>query len=131
MREMIRIGDTLSNAATTTPDERATFKKTALESLTNLRSILENTYFIKKDYLFLLRSDLVDSEGKPIQTQVFVDDLQSLVSQVDSSTLFQDTGTTGTSQVQLIRGQLAWFTCILSKNATYIKNPRVCRTVTS
>jgi len=129
MREMIRIGDTLSSDPTTTPDERTILKKTALDSLANLKGILENTYFTKRDYLYILRSDLVDSEGKSIQTDVFVEDLQSLVRQVDSSSLFE-TSNSGSMELQTIRGQLAWFTCILGKNAAYVKNPRVCRTTT-
>lgn len=106
-----------------------TLKKTALEALANLRNLLENTYFTKKEYLFILRGDLLDDKGKAIDTQVFVDDLQSLILQIDKSELFVvPDGDKAKEDMAVLRGQLKWFTCIFSKNEAYVQNPRVCRT---
>ena len=62
MREMIRIGEALRTAPEISNDIKATLSQTAVDSLTNLRNLLENAYFTKQEYLFVLRSDLVDSE---------------------------------------------------------------------
>jgi len=70
-------------------DQKATLSKTAIDSLANLRNLLENAYFTKKEYLFILRSDLVDSEGKAIQADVMINDLQALINQIDKSALIQ------------------------------------------
>ncbi len=125
MREMIRIGEALRTAPDISPDAKVKLSTTALASLTNLRNLLENAYFTKKEYLFILRSDLVDSEGKSIQTDVMIKDLQALITQIDKSALLQSNS--GSSDIQVIRGQLLWFNCIFSRNAEYMANPRVCR----
>lgn len=59
--------------------------KNAIQALSNLKHILENTYFTKKEYWFVLRKDLVDDEGNAIKNQVFINDLQELIKQIDSS----------------------------------------------
>lgn len=129
MREMIRVWEAINTAKETTDDARVTLKKTALEALANLRNLLENTYFTKKEYLFILRGDLLDDKGKAIDTQVFVDDLQSLILQIDKSELFVvPDGDKAKEDMAVLRGQLKWFTCIFSKNEAYVQNPRVCRT---
>lgn len=89
MREMIRIGETLRMAPDISADQKANLSKTAIDSLANLRNLLENAYFTKKEYLFILRSDLVDSEGKAIQADVMINDLQALINQIDKSALIQ------------------------------------------
>lgn len=130
MREMIRVGEAINTAKETSDEARVTLKKTALEALANLRNLLENTYFTKKEYLFVLRGDLLDEKGKSIDTQVFVDDLQSLIKQIDKSALFvvPDSDTKAKEDMVVLQGQLKWFTCIFSKNEAYVQNPRVCRT---
>ncbi|MCB9806575.1 hypothetical protein H6768_01505 [Candidatus Peribacteria bacterium] len=82
---MIRIGDALQRSPNTSPETRQLLAKNAIESLSNLKNILENTYFTKKEYWFVLRNDLVDSEGNTIKNQVFINDLQELIKQIDSS----------------------------------------------
>lgn len=89
MREMIRIGETLRMAPDISADQKATLSKTAIDSLANLRNLLENAYFTKKEYLFILRSDLVDSEGKAIQADVMINEHQALMNQIDKSALIQ------------------------------------------
>lgn len=76
MREMIRVGESLMSEKETSDVVRTNLKKTAVESLRNLRNLLETTYFIKKDYWFVLRDDLIDGEGKAIQGETFTKDLQ-------------------------------------------------------
>lgn len=76
MKEMIRVGESLRTSPDISNDTKNTLTKAALESLSNLRNLLENAYFIKKEYLFVLRSDLVDTEGKTIQTESMVEDLR-------------------------------------------------------
>ncbi len=125
MKEMIRIGETLRTAPDISAEGKANLSKTAIDSLTNLRNLLENAYFTKKEYLFILRSDLVDSEGKTIQTDVMINDLQALITQIDKSALLQSNS--GGTDLQVIRGQLSWFNCIFSRNTEYMANPRVCR----
>ena len=125
MREMIRIGETLRMAPDISADQKATLSKTAIDSLANLRNLLENAYFTKKEYLFILRSDLVDSEGKAIQADVMINDLQALINQIDKSALIQSGA--GWANLQTIRWQLSWFNCIFSRNTEYMANPRVCR----
>ncbi len=130
MREMIRVGEAINTAKETSDEARVTLKKTALEALANLRNLLENTYFTKKEYLFVLRGDLLDEKGKSIDTQVFVDDLESLIKQIDKSALFvvPNSDTKAKEDMVVLQGQLKWFTCIFSKNEAYVQNPRVCRT---
>ena len=89
MREMIRIGESLRQSKTITDTIKSTLTKTAIDSLKNLRDLLENAYFTKQDYWFVLRSDLTDNEGKPVQTDALVGDLQALISEIDHSTLLQ------------------------------------------
>jgi len=62
VREMIRIGDVLQRSPDIADDVRKSLTKSAVDSLTNLKSILENTYFTKKEYWFVLRDDLLDTE---------------------------------------------------------------------
>lgn len=97
---MIRIGEALRIAPDVSSEAKNTLSKTAIDSLTNLRNLLENAYFTKKEYLFVLRSDLVDSEGKSIQTDVMIKDLQALITQIDKSALLQ---TTNSNDMQLVR----------------------------
>lgn len=59
---MIRIGDTLQRSEDIPAETRKTLAENAIESLSNLKNILENTYFTRKEYWFVLRTDLVDSE---------------------------------------------------------------------
>lgn len=92
VREMIRIGDTLQRSNDIPDETRKALAKNAIESLSNLKNILENTYFTKKEYWFVLRTDLVDSEGNTIKNQVFINDLQELIKQIDSSGLIQSSG---------------------------------------
>lgn len=113
-----------------TEDVRQTLTKSAIESLSNLKSILENTYFTKKEYWFVLRDDLLDAEGNAIQNQVFINDLQELIKQMDTSALIQNPGSENEENLRVIRAQLAWFNCIFSKNEEYVTNPRICRTTT-
>lgn len=89
---MIRIGDTLQRSRDVPEETQKALAKNAIESLTNLKNILENTYFTKKDYWFVLRNDLVDDEGNTIKNYVFINDLQALITQIDSSGLIQSFG---------------------------------------
>lgn len=73
---MIRVGNDLLSAKDTSDAVRAGLNQTAVDSLRNLRNLLESTYFIKKDYWFVLRTDLIDGGGKAIQTDVLTKDLQ-------------------------------------------------------
>lgn len=73
---MIRVGNDLLSAKDTSDTVRAGLNQTAVDSLRNLRNLLESTYFIKKDYWFVLRTDLIDGGGKAIQTDVLTKDLQ-------------------------------------------------------
>jgi len=59
---MIRIGDVLQRSNDIPDETRKALTKSAVQSLSNLKTILENTYFTKKEYWFVLRTDLVDSE---------------------------------------------------------------------
>jgi hypothetical protein len=128
VREMIRIGDTLQRSNDIPSETRKALAKNAIESLSNLKNILENTYFTKKEYWFVLRTDLVDSEGNTIKNQVFINDLQELIKQIDSSGLIQSSGGDGQANLPVIRAQLVWFNCIFSRNQEYVNNPRICRT---
>lgn len=130
VREMIRIWDVLQRSPDITDDVRQTLTKSAIESLSNLKNILENTYFTKKEYWFVLRDDLLDAEGNAIQNQVFINDLQELIKQMDASALIQNPGSENEENLRVIRAQLAWFNCIFSKNEEYVTNPRICRTTT-
>ncbi len=127
VREMIRIGDILQRSPDISEETRKALGKNAIESLTNLKNILENTYFTQKEYWFVLRDDLVDSDGKTIKNQVFINDLQELIKQVDSSVLIQSSRGND-DNLRIIRAQLIWFNCIFSRNDEYVNNPRICRT---
>jgi|GEM_PF-4712019 len=87
VREMIRIGETLQRSSDIPSETRTLLAKNAIESLSNLKNILENTYFTQKEYWFVLRKDIIDIEGNAIQNQVFINDLQELIKQIDSSSL--------------------------------------------
>lgn len=130
VREMIRIGDNLRSSPETTEETKKTLTKNAVESLSNLKNILENTYFTKKEYWFVLRDDLVDDEGNEIKNQVFINDLQNLNKQIDSSSLIRNPGSEHEENLRVIRAQLVWFNCIFSRNDEYVNNPRICRTTT-
>ena len=127
---MIRIGEALLLDTNTSESTRAELTSTAIESLTNLRNLLENAYFTKKEYWFVLRTDLVDGQGKAIDTAVLIRDLQGLIEEIDRSALLK-CGTATNTQLATIRGQLAWFRCIFSRNDEYVANPRVCRITVS
>lgn len=131
VREMMRIGDVLQRSNSISEEERQMLTRDATESLINLKNILENTYFTKKEYWFVLRTDLVDSDGKSVQNQVLINDLQELIKQIDVSGLMQADSIEGKEGLPVIRAQLAWFNCIFSRNAEYVTNPRICRTTRS
>lgn len=132
VREMMRIGDVLQRSNDISEEERQMLSRDATASLVNLKNILENTYFTKKEYWFVLRNDLVDSDGKSIQSQVFINDLQELIKQMDTSGLMQSGNTREAGEsLPVVRAQLAWFNCIFSRNAEYVTNPRICRTTRS
>jgi hypothetical protein len=128
VREMIRIWDVLQNSTNVSVDVSKTLTNSAIESLSNLKSILENTYFTKKEYWFVLRDDLEDEEGNTIQNQVFINDLQDLIRQIDTSWLIQNSSSENEANLRVIRAQLAWFSCIFVRNDEYVKNTRICRT---
>jgi hypothetical protein len=89
MREMIRIGQELMLDKDTSEAIKNTLTNTAVESLRNLRNLLENAYFTKKEYWFVLRTDLVDGQGKAIQTDRLIQDLQGLIEEIDKSALLK------------------------------------------
>jgi len=128
VREMIRIGDLLQKSQDIPEPTKKALAKNAIESLSNLKNILENTYFTKKEYWFVLRTDLVDDEGNTIKNYIFVNDLQELIKQIDSSAFIQWSDISSQKNLPLIRAQLAWFNCIFSRNDEYVNNPRICRT---
>lgn len=132
-REMIRIGESLMASKDISETQRATLTTTAIESLKNLRNLLENAYFKKQEYWFVLRTDLIDSAGKAIQNDNFIRDLQGLVDEINRSTLLKWKTSKNESEddLALIRGQLVWFKCIFTRNAEYVLNPRVCRVTVS
>ncbi len=128
VREMIRIGDILQRSNEIPEATRKALVTSAIQSLSNLKTILENTYFTKKEYWFVLRTDLVDSEGNAIKNQVFINDLQELIKHIDGSSLIQVSSQESGSELPTIRAQLVWFNCIFSRNEEYVTNPRICRT---
>lgn len=128
VREMIRIGDSLQRSPDTDEETKKTLTKNAVDSLTNLKDILENTYFTKKEYWFVLRDDLVDDDGNAIKNQVFINDLQDLIKQIGGSGLILNPWAEYEEKLRIIRAQLAWFNCIFSRNEEYVGNPRICRT---
>ncbi len=126
LREMLRIGDELLVSQNISDTDKWSLSTTAVSTLSNLKNMLENTYFTKKEYWFVLRNDIVDEEWNQIQTQVFVDDLQKLIQYMDNSTLVRSIQ--WNDEFRIVRGQLNWFTCIFAKNSEYVNNPRICRT---
>lgn len=128
VREMIRIWDVLQWSPDIAEDVRKSLSKSAVESLSNLKSILENTYFTKKEYWFVLRDDIFDSEGNIIQNQVFINDFQAFIQQLESSRLILNPGSEDQDKLSTVRAQLVWFNCIFSRNDEYVVNPRICRT---
>lgn len=119
MTEMIRLGEILKN----TPWNKEIILEESNRALANLRSILETTYFDKKDdYLFVLKENLRDDKSQKIDTMTFVTDLNQLISEVDKSTLFLEY-----PDFRVLRRHLSWFTCIFAKNKEYLEDIRVCR----
>lgn len=119
MTEMIRLGELLKDEV----DHKNTIIEESNRTLTNLRKVLEETYFDKKDnYLFVLKQNLKDDKGQKIDTIVFVNDLNQLISEIDKSTLFLEY-----PDFRILRRHLSWFTCIFQKNKEYIQDIRVCR----
>lgn len=131
VREMIRIGDNLYRSGDLSEDAKKTLANNAITSLSNLKDILQNTYFTQKEYWFVLRDDLVDNEGNTIKNQTFINELQDLIQQMDSSTLLYQSNVSTGEDLRVLRAQLAWFNCIFSRNEEYVKNPRICRTTRS
>lgn len=131
VREMIRIGDNLYRSGDLSEDAKKTLANNAITSLSNLKDILQNTYFTQKEYWFVLRDDLVDNEGNTIKNQTFINELQDLIQQIDSSTLLYQSDVSTGEELRVLRAQLAWFNCIFSRNEEYVKNPRICRTTRS
>ncbi len=119
MTEMIRLGELLKNDT----EHRETIVEESNRALANLRKVLEETYFDKKDdYLFVLKENLKDDKGQKIDTIVFVNDLNQLISQIDKSSLFLEY-----PDFRILRRHLSWFTCIFQKNKEYLQDIRVCR----
>ncbi len=119
MTEMIRLGEALKDH----PEHKITIVEESNRALSQLRKVLEETYFDKKDnYLFVLKEDLKDENGRKIDTLIFVNDLNRLIAEVDKSTLFLEY-----PDFRILRRHLTWFTCIFLKNKEYIQDIRVCR----
>jgi len=119
MAEMIRLGELLKN----NPENKETIVEESNSALSNLRKVLETTYFDKKDdYLFVLKENLRDDKGQKIDTMIFVNDLNQLISEIDKSSLFLEY-----PDFRILRRHLSWFTCIFSKNKEYLEDIRVCR----
>lgn len=62
VKEMLRMSDVLSKSNTVTEIQKSTLITESLEGLQNVKNLLENTYFIKKNYWYVLRTDLLDNE---------------------------------------------------------------------
>lgn len=119
MTEMIRLGELLKN----NPENKETIVEESNRALSNLRKVLETTYFDKKDdYLFVLKENLKDDKGQKIDTMIFVNDLNQLISEIDKSSLFLEY-----PDFRILRRHLSWFTCIFLKNKEYLEDIRVCR----
>lgn len=127
VKEMLRMSDILSKSNTVTEIQKSTLITESLEGLQNVKNLLENTYFIKKNYWYVLRTDLLDNEWKPLSTDILTDDLNGIINQVDSSILFLSAIPDEKEKLWLIRAQLVWFKCIFEKNEAYVNNPRICR----
>ncbi len=118
MSEMIRIGEILKNG-----ENKAAIVTESNNAISNLKKVLEESYFDKKDnYLFVLKNDLKNEKWENINPTVFVDDLKKLILEIDQSTLF-----TEYPDFRRLRRHLSWFLCIFEKNKEYIDDIRVCR----
>ncbi len=119
MTEMIRLWESLKDDI----EHKETIIAESNKTLANLRKVLEETYFDKKDdYLFVLKENLKDEKGQKIDTIIFVNDLNQLISEIDKSNLF-----TEYPDFRVLRRHLSWFTCIFQKNKEYLQDIRVCR----
>lgn len=119
MTEMIRLWEILKDDT----EHKDTIIEESNKALANLRKVLEETYFDKKDnYLFVLKENLKDDKWQKIDTAIFVNDLNQLISEIDKSTLFREY-----PDFRVLRRHLSWFTCIFQKNREYLKDIRVCR----
>jgi len=119
MTEMIRLWEFLKDDA----EHKEVIVEESTKALANLGKVLEETYFNKKDnYLFVLKEDLKDEKWQKIDTAIFVNDLNQLISEIDKSTLFLEY-----PDFQILRRHLSWFTCIFEKNKDYLQDIRVCR----
>lgn len=118
MAEMIRLGEILKDVG-----HKDDILKESNNTLSNLKTILEQTYFDKKEgYLYVLKEWLKDEKGQDIDTSVFVDDLNKLIGEIDHSTLFLEY-----PNFRYLRRHLVWFTCIFEKNQAYVGDIRICR----
>jgi len=118
MTEMVRLGEILKSGE---------HKKTIIEesnlALSNLKKILEETYFdTREGYIFILKKNLKDENGQDLDTKIFVNDLNSLIIEIDKSTLFLEY-----PDFRILRRHLVWFTCIFGKNNEYLQDIRICR----
>jgi hypothetical protein len=119
MTEMIRLGELLKDST----ENKETIVGESNRALAQLRKVLEETYFDKKDnYLFVLKENLKDDKGQKIDTIIFVNDLNQLITEIDKSTLFLEY-----PDFRILRRHLSWFTCIFLKNKEYLSDIRVCR----
>jgi hypothetical protein len=121
MTEMIRLGDLLKESQ----ENKVDIVEESNRTLSQLRKVLEETYFDKKDnYLFVLKEDLKDERGQKIDTLIFVNDLNQLIDEIDKSSLFLEY-----PDFRILRRHLTWFTCIFLKNKEYLSDIRVCRSL--
>jgi len=118
MTEMVRLGEILKNS-----EHKKIIIEESNAALSNLKKVLEETYFEKKeDYIFVLKQNLKDENGKNLDTKIFVNDLNSLIVEIDRSTLFLEY-----PDFRILRRHLVWFTCIFGKNKEYLQDIRICR----
>lgn len=118
MSEMIRIGEILKDG-----ENKVEIITESNNAISNLRKVLEDSYFDKKDnYLFVLKDNLKNERWENINPTVFVDDLKKLILEIDKSTLF-----TEYPDFRRLRRHLSWFLCIFEKNKAYVDDIRVCR----
>lgn len=119
MGEMIRIGDLLMQKNNDTE-----IRSQTQDALTQLHTLLESTYFTKRDQFFVLKEDLLSENWSILSGWELASDLRALIAKIDNSHLFDDL-----PDFETIRGQLVWFTCIFEKNAEYVRDIRVCRVI--
>ena len=118
MTEMVRIGEILKSG-----EHKKTIAEESNMALASLKKILEETYFDKKeDYIFVLKQNLQDETGTNLDTKIFVNDLNSLIIEIDKSTLFLEY-----PDFRILRRHLVWFTCLFEKNKEYLQDIRICR----